>query len=199
MFASHDWAVPIVSIARGTVEVGRGGAHRWGNFPVSNLRGPGGGYLNITVNAEHQWKALAKAMGRPELGEFNNQWRIQNQDALVSLIEEWLQATFPDVDTAVRELAGKWRVPCAPIKSVNAIIADPYLGPKNTQEVEDSLGRKVLVTKTPHGFSKTPMAIPRGAPRLGQHNREVLTGLLGYSQKDFDELVASGVVHQAKR
>jgi crotonobetainyl-CoA:carnitine CoA-transferase CaiB-like acyl-CoA transferase len=37
----------------------------------------------------------------------------------------------------------------------------------------------------------------RPAPRFGEHNREVLCGLLGVSEAEFAELAAAGVIGEA--
>jgi crotonobetainyl-CoA:carnitine CoA-transferase CaiB-like acyl-CoA transferase len=36
--------------------------------------------------------------------------------------------------------------------------------------------------------------IPAGAPRLGEHTREVLGGILGLSDAELDDLTADGVI-----
>ena len=43
-------------------------------------------------------------------------------------------------------------------------------------------------------LSGTPPAIQRPAPCIAQHNEHVLRELLGYSQSEYDQLVAEGAV-----
>jgi crotonobetainyl-CoA:carnitine CoA-transferase CaiB-like acyl-CoA transferase len=43
-------------------------------------------------------------------------------------------------------------------------------------------------------MSGTPLDAYTAPPRLGQHTREVLTGLLGYSAAEVDALRRDGVV-----
>ncbi|MEA2732387.1 MAG: hypothetical protein QOF70_6862, partial [Acetobacteraceae bacterium] len=45
-------------------------------------------------------------------------------------------------------------------------------------------------------LSGTPLADPVAAPTLGQHSREVLRDLLGYSPAEIDALAQRGVIHQ---
>jgi crotonobetainyl-CoA:carnitine CoA-transferase CaiB-like acyl-CoA transferase len=49
----------------------------------------------------------------------------------------------------------------------------------------------------PVHFSATPAQVTRASPLLGEHTREVL-GEAGYSGKEIDELIDTGVVEQAK-
>jgi crotonobetainyl-CoA:carnitine CoA-transferase CaiB-like acyl-CoA transferase len=43
-------------------------------------------------------------------------------------------------------------------------------------------------------LSGTPLDAYAAPPQLGQHTREVLTGLLGYNKAEVDALVRDGVV-----
>ena len=50
------------------------------------------------------------------------------------------------------------------------------------------------VDGVPAHFSETDWSITRGAPLLGEHNREVFCGLLGLSDDEFSALAVEGVV-----
>ena len=43
-------------------------------------------------------------------------------------------------------------------------------------------------------FSETPGDVPRGAPRLGEHNEEIYQGLLGLSPGELEALRSDGVI-----
>ena len=43
-------------------------------------------------------------------------------------------------------------------------------------------------------LANSPAAVPRGAPRLGQHNREVWCDLVGLSEDELTDLGTRGVV-----
>ena len=53
---------------------------------------------------------------------------------------------------------------------------------------------EVRVEGIPMRLSETPWEITSAAPRLGQHNREVLKGLLGHSDAELDEWAQRGVI-----
>ncbi|WP_144146776.1 CaiB/BaiF CoA transferase family protein [Paraburkholderia sp. BCC1884] len=49
----------------------------------------------------------------------------------------------------------------------------------------------------PFNFSKTPIADPSPAPRIGEHSREILTGMLGYSAEAASALLDAGVAYSS--
>jgi len=60
-------------------------------------------------------------------------------------------------------------------------VHDPVIGPVRQQAPFPRL-------------AKLPAAVPRGAPRLGEHNREVWCDLVGLSEDELADLAARGVV-----
>ncbi|MCY4035887.1 MAG: CoA transferase, partial [bacterium] len=59
--------------------------------------------------------------------------------------------------------------------------------------VHGEMGR-LRVDGIPAHFSETDWVLERGAPLLGQHNRQVLGGLLGYSDAELADWAAEGVI-----
>jgi crotonobetainyl-CoA:carnitine CoA-transferase CaiB-like acyl-CoA transferase len=58
---------------------------------------------------------------------------------------------------------------------------------------ERQMGKRVLMGR-PWRLSKTPLSIKEPAPTLGQHNREVLQDILGYSEARYQELEQAGII-----
>ena len=52
----------------------------------------------------------------------------------------------------------------------------------------------VRVDGMPVHMSETDWEMTRGAACLGEHNEEVICGLLGYSKDEYERFVAEGVV-----
>jgi len=49
----------------------------------------------------------------------------------------------------------------------------------------------------PFRFSRTPIDDPSPAPRIGEHSRDILTGVLGYAEDDVNALLGTGVVYSS--
>ena len=150
----------------------------------------------IAANQDTVFKRLAAAMDRPELADdpryATHIARGTNQAALDALISDW--AGTMDTSTLTGRLnehgvpnGGIYRAPemleDAHFKAREAIVrlVDPVLGPMRMQNVAPKL-------------SATPGAVRRAAPALGEHNEDILGGLLGLDRTARDRLAAAGVI-----
>jgi crotonobetainyl-CoA:carnitine CoA-transferase CaiB-like acyl-CoA transferase len=159
----------------------------------------GAGHVAMqTAGAPHLWPRLAGVMGRPELTSdprFSTPMaRRANWGALVGILRNWLD-TFESVDQAVAALSGA-RVPCAPMLSPEEVMAHPHLAARSAfPQVPHSGAGSVRVTALPFHVDGRPVAPGGPAPYLvGEHTREVLTQVLGYSQERVTELAQAGVL-----
>ena len=119
-------------------------------------------------------------------------------------VEEITKATFEGVisgmtrDEAVKYFA-EIGMPVAPIYQVNESLKDPHLNARNMFiEVEHKKAGKFKTVNFPVKFSVTPGEVTSAAPLLGQHNREILEGLLGYDEKRIEELEKGGIIYTDK-
>jgi crotonobetainyl-CoA:carnitine CoA-transferase CaiB-like acyl-CoA transferase len=115
-------------------------------------------------------------------------------------VEEVTQEIFDGV------IAGKTRdelvdymawlgIPVAPVFDLPEIEGDPHIKAREMIiEVDHPKAGKIKTVNFPVKFSETPVEEMRPAPLFGQHNKEVLVDLLGYSEERFRELEIAGVV-----
>ena len=84
--------------------------------------------------------------------------------------------------------ATRRKVPIAPINDVADLVTSDHMAERGAFARVDEHGRERLL---PWQIARGPgdmMAEPRGAPALGEHNREVLGGVLGLSDDRITEL-----------
>lgn len=200
VFNSHDWQLAAYGASEGEIDPQRGGTQRTGAFPYGVFKAKDG-YIGIGVFTEPQWEALIQRTGREELmlPEFKSMpGRVQNQEMLKLIIEEWL-ATLPNDDEAIRILADELRLPAARVLSVGEFTRDPVMSPRMVQKMTAPNGREMLLLKSPHKFSRTPPEIPGPAAKLGEHSSEVLRTLCGYSDDHLRSLIEHGLVVEPAR
>src|SRR5713226_8674698 len=132
------------------------------------------GILEITVE-EDQWKRLVELMGNPEWANddlFKDRLlRGQNMDALKALMSEWLAGW--KVQDLYRE-AQKRRIPFAPVNTMQQLSENEHLSERKFFELLEQPGMGTIkVPGMPSRYARTPWALRRPAPRLGEHNEEI--------------------------
>ena len=153
------------------------------------------GYMTISTMGNKEWAALARAVERPELLDdprFKSaSLRDRNVDARLELIQGIL------ITRTTREwmaLFEREEVPCAPALTRNEVIKHPQIiASEILIETDHPVAGRLRQTRTPARFEGTPTEIRQGAPRLGEHNLEILTEL-GFDAAEIDALRAKGAI-----
>jgi crotonobetainyl-CoA:carnitine CoA-transferase CaiB-like acyl-CoA transferase len=80
-------------------------------------------------------------------------------------------------------------VMCAPLYSTKDMMEDSHFQARQFfVEVDHPIAGPLKYPGAPFKMSRSPFALCRPAPTLGQHNEEVLLGLLGYGGDDLVRL-----------
>jgi crotonobetainyl-CoA:carnitine CoA-transferase CaiB-like acyl-CoA transferase len=200
-FHCHEMNVQMYSASNGKVDPKRSGTQHPQICPAGVFRGKQG-YLVIMSFLDHHWGALCRIMGSPELAEdprfATNLARVEHRDQVVKLIEEWLAST--ESDEAATAALQKSHIPVAPVLSVGQAIAHPHLRQRGTvRTITDRLFGDFEAPGFPLRFSAFPERLPLDAATLGEHNGEVLSKLLRYSQERIRALESEGVLQSAER
>jgi len=153
-------------------------------------------WFALAAANERQWGVLCDVIGQPELRDdprfADNGGRIENLAALRQTLgsiflsrdaEEWLD-DFRQAD-----------LPCAPINSVPEAFGHSQADARSlvTSIHHESAGI-VRFPGFPYKLSKTPAAVRRPPPMLGQHTEEVLAEILDYSPADVAALRERGAI-----
>ena len=153
-------------------------------------------WVAIACRDEADWRALGGAIDEDWCrgdGFADLRGRIAAQDELDVALGAW---TAPrgkrDIETMLRG-AG---VPVAAVaKPAERIDEDPSTARFGLwPTVPHAKMGDVRVDGQPVHFSKTDWRLTRGGPCLGEHNDEVLTGLLGFAADEVAELREEGVI-----
>jgi crotonobetainyl-CoA:carnitine CoA-transferase CaiB-like acyl-CoA transferase len=179
-------------------------AHWPGTPLVNNYRGPTvaphnayrthpGGYNDwcvIVCHADDEWERLVQVMGAPDWAAADCfatvAGRLAHQEALDALIEAW-SLTLGKYE--VTERCQEAGVRALPVQSAeDRVEHDPQLRARGMyQPIEHPALGTHKVQHAPFALSETPAVVHLPAPLIGQHTREIVEDLLGYSH---DELRA---------
>jgi benzylsuccinate CoA-transferase BbsF subunit len=152
-------------------------------------------WVAISVGSQEEWAGLCQAIGQPELATdarfADPESRLANQDALDQIISAWTEGQDHYEVMHLLQFLG---VPAAPVVKGSEAINDPHLEARGFWDVVDhpEAGTYKQVT-TPWLLSKSSRLQSTPAPGLGEHNYQVLNGILGLSQSEIDTLVADGI------
>jgi len=178
----------------------RAGRHYQPSSPGGTFQGPEGWIVVFCTQGQIQ--GLWDALGHPEYGQDerfrNNDGRLAHRDELTDILETWM-AGF-DTDDAVIAALEAHRVPCSKVLSPADFAAQPHLLERGMiRTVEDPVAGPVTIPGFPLAFDDERPQLDTPAPLLGQHNRSVLTGLLGWDDDRVDALETAGILQSKPR
>jgi crotonobetainyl-CoA:carnitine CoA-transferase CaiB-like acyl-CoA transferase len=150
-------------------------------------------WIAITITDDAAWLALCEETGfGASHAALGREQRMALDDTLDAKIAAWT-ATREQMELMHR-LQARGVAACA-VLDAKGMVEDPHLAAR---------GFFVTITHPDAGIypfpgqpvhlSETPATFRRPAPGLGQHNREVLGGLLDMTDAELEELHAAGVI-----
>jgi crotonobetainyl-CoA:carnitine CoA-transferase CaiB-like acyl-CoA transferase len=142
----------------------------------------------ISVETDTQWKALTKEMGQTDWG-LDRRFagvigRIRDQDEIDRTIESWTQQ-FSNTEVERRLKAAA--VPAERMRRINDVIGSED-GATVFAKMEERRVGSMLTTRLPFSLSSVSLPLPRSAPSLGEHTREVLREWLSLSDEETDAI-----------
>ncbi|GIK88514.1 MAG: CoA transferase [Betaproteobacteria bacterium] len=158
------------------------------------------GWINIGGANQANWERIAEVLGHPEWRDDarfrTNSDRMANLPALVDAMNAVL-GTRTKAEWIERfDAAG---VPAGPVHSIGEALAHPQtLARGMVVDLVHPTAGPVKAIGCPVHFSRTPTAVTRAAPLLGEHTREVLREH-GFAETEIDALVAEGAIAVARR
>ena len=97
------------------------------------------------------------------------------------------------------DILNKFDIPCGPILSMKEIAEDPSLRATGTVvEVDHPTRGKYLTVGNPIKMSDSISEVKR-SPLLGEHTDEILTKVLGYSEKELADIKSSGAITPSEK
>ncbi len=154
-----------------------------------------GAYILFVFWPLHQWEALLRVIGHPELigdPRFADPLiRGKNSAVVDKLITDWtLTKGGYEAFTAMADAGVSTGVTLTTTQAMN----DPsFIGGRKVVEMEHPVRGKYKAISYPATLEKSPVEV-KNAPLLGQDNEKVYADLLGYTKEDLAKLKEVGVV-----
>jgi CoA:oxalate CoA-transferase len=154
------------------------------------------GYVAIICVTDAHWRALAGLIERPELGAdpayATRRARVIRMDEIDELVSQFTSRHERD---ALCDLLRDHRVPCAPVRDLGEVVADPHLHERGMlQELDHPEAGRVTLLHSPLRYSDHPPMALVPSPGLGEHNEAIFCDWLGLERDDLDALIEAEVV-----
>ncbi|MFJ1259373.1 CaiB/BaiF CoA transferase family protein [Cupriavidus sp. CuC1] len=152
-------------------------------------------YLNCANNGTFK-RLFTRVLEMPEIADdpalATAPLRLMQRDRLFAILNERF-ASHPWAYWQPKLLAAG--VPSGVVRSLEeALASDEVLERKIVTRIPHAEVGWIPNVELPIRFSDTPPVEPVAAPRLGQHTRQVLTEVLGYSEEEIARVVGVGAV-----
>lgn len=156
------------------------------------------GLLCLIARDGRQWKRfLVDVMQREDIANdprYRDRRVVAEQypEEMDALLEPWLrQHTREEVFALCRQ----HRVPFAPVRRVDEVLADPHLAERGYfTEVEHPVAGRLPYPGAPFQLSEAPWEVRGPAPALGEANEEIWCQRLGHSREEMVRLRQAKVI-----
>ena len=175
----------------------RTGSRSTNSGPRNAYRTKDGHYVCLSASTQKMAERVMTSIGRPELIDDprfrTNADRVKNAEALDAIIGEFIGQRTQAENVAFFEQA---EVTIGPIYDITQIVEDPHFIDREViaDYPDPDMGTFPMHHVVPR-LQGTPGTIRTQAPKLGEHNREILREA-GIDEARYAELVRAGVVYE---
>jgi crotonobetainyl-CoA:carnitine CoA-transferase CaiB-like acyl-CoA transferase len=154
-------------------------------------------WVALSASDDARWAALADCIGRAEWAceaRFGSRaGRRAAHDEIDAAIEAWTRERTPE--EALRALLARGVAAACVVGSRRGEELEPLRGSDFFEPVQHPVAGSIRIPALPLRFGRRPKRwFERPAPTLGEHNEEILVGLLGLSRAELLLLSAAGVI-----
>ena len=158
------------------------------------------GWIGALPYTDRQWTALFEIANRPDLAEDPRFRTLTSRLAHIDEVYAMLGELLAERTTAEwLEAFDAANIPSMPVNRPDDLIDDPHLAATGFWRTVDHPDLGTLrFPDIPARFSKTPGAIRRVPPKLGEHSVGILAEV-GYERAEIDALIEAGVTADGTR
>ncbi|WP_407165753.1 CaiB/BaiF CoA transferase family protein [Bradyrhizobium sp. ORS 111] len=153
-------------------------------------------WIVVAISDDAMWPRLARLLGREDWADDARFKTATGRRAIEGEIEAaitaWTSARDPEMAMVALQAAG---VASGVARLPIDLLKDPQLQARGfIQEVDRAFIGKHPQPSMPFREGAEPFAIRSVPPTLGEHNREILGGMLGLSDAELEELAREGII-----
>jgi crotonobetainyl-CoA:carnitine CoA-transferase CaiB-like acyl-CoA transferase len=153
-------------------------------------------WIVVAVSSDAMWPKFARLLGRADwvadetLKAAAGRRRIENE--IEAAIVNWTSTRGSDEAMNALQAAG---VASGVARLPIDLLKDPHLQARGfIQEIDRAFIGRHPQPSLPFRETEKPFAIRSAPPTLGEHNQEILGGILGLSSTEIDQLTRDGII-----
>jgi len=159
-------------------------------------------WIAIAVDSDAAWRKLGMLAAGPDWARdprfATTKGRLAHESDLDDKLAGW---TAGEDAFALADRLQAAHIMAAPVENGRDLFHDAQLVERAFFEMvehnpQSGVGRRPYIGR-PWKLSRADLRIERAAPMLGEHNRDVLTNVLGCSEREIAALVAEGIIGDA--
>lgn len=166
-----------------------------GIVPTNTYKCADSKFVVIGGNGDSIFQRLMKAAGRDDMAEdsrlTNNAGRVEHEKEIDIVLSRWCLTLDSQ---AVLNILERERVPAGPIYNVEDMFNDEHFKARGMFESVEVNGQPLSIPAIMPKLVKTPGRTDWSGPGLGDHNKEVLQGLLGLSEDEIGDLERESII-----
>ncbi len=169
------------------------GPQRNGNrhFAIApqNVFAAADGLIAIEVETQKQLDAVCAMLGIDPIALADSKAHETNLEAR---LQSWIAGKM--VDAAVNDCQARG-IPADRVQGMDDVAENPFTWERNVLvTLQHPESGPVKVLGSPFKSNRSPGVVSSAAPTIGQHTKDVLSDLLGYSDKQIDKLVSDKII-----
>ncbi len=166
-----------------------------GIVPTNTYRCGDGKYIVIGGNGDSIFQRLMVAAGYPYMAQdprlSSNPGRVEHEAEIDKALADWC---LQNDSVYLLDILDQNRVPAGPIYNVEDMFNDAHFNARRLFEEVEINGHALKIPAIMPKLDKTPGSTRWPGPELGNHNQEVLGGILGISDDEMVSLSRDGII-----
>ncbi|MBP1760711.1 MAG: putative acyl-CoA transferase/carnitine dehydratase [Firmicutes bacterium] len=194
LFSLHENSVPWYLLGQAVgepVHPGKIGRLHEGYAPYGIYQGKNG-VVGIALLSDNRWEAMVRTMGEKYMWLLDDPRskdvtaRCMNPKVVNDALDEWVMAQ--DSVEEVERIFDEVGIPCMRARTIEELCdTDPQVKARDMMPfIDQPFIGPMKMYGSPLKMSATPACVRGYSPFLGEHNRQVLSELLGYSDQQIN-------------
>jgi formyl-CoA transferase len=154
------------------------------------------GYAYVALGNDKQWETMTKIPGFESLSKKEyerNAGRIADVENVNKAINT---ATKKYATQELIDIFNKATIPISKVNSIEEVVEDPLVKPNLIRSKDSKTRSEITIAPSPctTPYLKSVNRVLSFPPRFGEHNEEILGGLLGYSSAQLKEFKEKNII-----